>query len=90
MDPDELAVAAAQAWRDDQFGDDEWHALYRPSSNVFAFKYSSKTSLLTVEYKGGTYEYPGTPTDVVHALATASSPGAYANANLKGRAATKV
>ena len=86
--PEELIELAADAWEDFQYGDGAWHTL--SSSNVYAFKYDTRARLLTVEYKGGTYEYPDMDTATVHALATAASPGAYANANLKGRAASKV
>ena len=91
MDPEEaleLFQTVRDIWEDAQYGDGEWHSL--SSSNVYAFRYLPAVKALTVEYKGGTYTYFNIDTETVHALATASSPGAYANANLKGRTASNV
>ena len=82
-----IGTAAEDIWRDDQLGDGRTH--YLSSSNVFAFSYLAGARELTVEYKGGTYVYYNIPTSMVPALYTASSPGAWANANLKGLPAQK-
>jgi hypothetical protein len=60
------------------------------SSNVYSYTYEEETRQLTVNYKGGDYLYFNISPDMVHALATAGSPGQWANANLRGLPAQRL
>jgi hypothetical protein len=67
----------------DWWADDQWH--YVSSSNVLAFRYNKQTRELTIRFHGSRdYKYFNIDAAMAEGLATASSPGGWFHANLKG------
>lgn len=71
-------VEAFEWWSDNQ-----WHPV--ASSNVSAFRYDKNTRALDIRFHGNReYRYFNIPAEMAEGLATASSPGGWFHANLKG------
>lgn len=63
--------------------DNQWHFV--PSSNVDAFRYDREREDLYIRFHGGReYKYFNIAPETAGGLATASSPGGWFHANLKG------
>ena len=74
----ETAGEISQWWNDAQ-----WH--YVSSSNVDAFRYDQTNKRLSIMFHGGrVYTYFNIGPDMAEGLATASSPGGWFHANLRG------
>ena len=68
---------------DQWFADRQWH--YVASSNIDAFRYDPETQDLWINFHGGrVYRYFRISPELAEGLATASSPGGWFHANLKG------
>ena len=75
----ETAVEEATQW----WNDNQWH--YVASSNVSAFRYERESKALEIEFHGGRrYRYFNIDEGMAEGLASASSPGQWFHANLKG------
>ena len=68
---------------DEWWNDNAWH--YVSSSNITAFKYSARERALWINFHGGRiYKYFSIGEGMAEELASASSPGQWFHANLKG------
>ena len=77
---DEGAAASAGT---EYWNDGAWH--YVSSSNIDAFMYEKETQSLHIQFHGGRrYRYFNIPPSMAEGLASASSPGGWFHANLKG------
>lgn len=60
-------------------------ALKGKSSGISFGGYDPKTQVLIVNFRNGSYEYPGVPAHIAMGLRTAVSKGTYYNANIAGK-----
>lgn len=83
IDAAKQALGLAEEQSTEWWEDNAWH--YVASSNVSAFRYDRTTRNLDIEFHGGRrYRYFNIDAGMAEGLATASSPGGWFHANLKG------